>query len=181
MVAGRLLVGLLVLGQAACLIPQDDPILVPLPPTRNRPPRIQENSVTPPRSFPAPTLFTGDNCPEQVLFGVTLEDPDVDDVLTLRWFIDYDPNNNPVSFGTETRVSTTGAAVRGALEQTFSLRPGSPLAVPGIHLVEAVVADGQLIGREPQPLARDEQGNVTEVSYSDTFAWYISVEDQVCP
>lgn len=182
MVYGRgLLFGLLLTAQTACLIPQDDPILDPLPPPRNRPPRILENLVSPPRSFPAPTFFTGQNCPPIVRFEAIVADPDIDDALTVRWFVDYDPRNNPIVWK-EQRIAPSGQEVRTTTSALLELNTATgPLSVEGQHLVEVFVSDGQLINRDPQPLEVAPDGGIINPSYVDTFAWYVNIENQVCP
>lgn len=180
-VCGRTLwLGLLLVAQTACLIPQEDPILDPLPPPRNRPPRILENLVSPPRSFPAPTYFTGQNCPPIVRFEAVVADPDIDDLITARWFVDYDPLNNPVVWK-EDRIPPSGQEVRTTASALLELNTTTgPLSVAGPHLIEVFVSDSQLINRDPQPREIDPDGGIINPGYVDTYAWYINIENQVC-
>jgi len=70
---------------SGCLIPQDDTLLVELPQRRNRPPRILENLVNPPQRITQDFGAAG-RC--ELEFSVAVEDPDVDDLITVSWYLD---------------------------------------------------------------------------------------------
>ena len=169
---------LLAAGLGACLIPPDDRILDFPPPAQNRPPRIIENLAQPDRRV---TLGTGTTCLQT--FSVQVEDPDVDDPIIARWYVDYDATSNPAPYGQDQRLDNNGKALRDE-PATLTLAPsssGSPLATTGAHLVEVLVADGRLVNREPLPHPSVEDGGLNP-SYAVTYAWLVTVDDGVpCP
>jgi hypothetical protein len=165
-----------------CLIPQDDTLLAGLPQRRNRPPRIVEMQVQPPeriiRDFGAEGLCELD-------FSVVVEDPDVDDLLTVRWYLDYD-DQDPTGPYREFQLANNGEPQRGdRATLRINLRAAnSPLSAPGDHLVEAVVSDTRLVGREPVPVGRidlADGGAIINPGYVVTHAWFVTTVRGDCP
>jgi hypothetical protein len=158
-----------------CLVPQDDTLLEGIPERRNRPPRIVESQVQPPepiiQDFGAAGLCELD-------FSVVVEDPDVDDLITVQWFLDYD-SQNPTGYYREFRLANNGEPQRGdrATLRINLQAANSPLSAPGVHLVEAVVADTRLVGRDPEPKSRvvlDDGGVILNPGYVVTQTWFVT-------
>ena len=171
---------------SSCLIPQDDTLFSGVPDPRNRPPRIVENQVSPQtrilREFGSETCRTA--------FEVLVTDPDVDDEITVFWYVDFAPGSGPASLPRFFRLlPTTGNPLRND-RATFEVdlaAAGSPLASPGLHLVEAVVVDGQLnfATRLPVP-ERDSNPDggapiVVDEPYAVSFAWTVETVAGGCP
>ncbi len=166
---------------SGCLIPQEDTLLESLPQRRNRPPRIVETQVQPLeriiQDFGASGLCELD-------FSVVVEDPDVDDLLTVRWYLDYD-DQNPTGPYREFQLINNGEPQRGDRPTLrINLRAAnSPLSAPGVHLVEAVVADTRLVGREPVPVGRlplADGGAIINPGFVVTYTWYVTTVSGGC-
>jgi hypothetical protein len=158
-----------------CLVPQDDTLLEGIPERRNRPPRIVEDQVQPPDSI-IQDFGAGDLC--ELDFSVVVEDPDVDDLITVRWYLDYN-NQNPTGYYREFQLANNGEPQRGdRATLRINLRAAnSPLSTPGTHLVEAVVADTRLVGRDPQPVSTiplDDGGVIINPGYVVTRSWFVT-------
>lgn len=171
------------LGLGGCLIPQDDTEFAGLPPPRNRPPRIVENQVSPQTRIIRE--FGSDTCREE--FEVLVVDPDVDDRITVSWFVDYTPGQQSIDFTTE--LANTGFPQRDD-RATFVVdlsAAGSPLSAPGLHTVEAVVADRTLIAStrltvpETEPNPDGGSPIVVDEGYVVTYAWTVETVAGVCP
>jgi hypothetical protein len=158
-----------------CLVPQDDTLLQSIPQRRNRPPRIVETQVQPPDPI-IEDFGAGDLC--ELDFSVVVEDPDVDDLITVRWYLDYD-DQNPTGYYRETTLANNGEPQRG---ERASLRinlraANSELSTPGVHLVEALVTDARLSGRDPVPLSTTVLDGGTVIinpGYVVTHAWFVT-------
>ena len=179
----RLASGLLVAALCAasgCLIPQDDTYLTGLAEARNRPPRIVETQVQP--SNRIQTLGAG-RCEED--FSVVVEDLDVDDLITVRWYVDYDAQTNPTGPFREFQLANNGQALRGdqaTLHVNLSAA-NNPLSKPGTHLVEAVVSDTRLLGRNPAPvevIKFPDGGSIENPGYVVTYAWFVTTVQGDC-
>lgn len=160
---------------SGCLIPQESRILEPVPAVRNRPPRILEELVTPPRVIRTPN---GPNC--RLDFEYKVEDPDVEDVLTTRWYIytNFDPNLPAYREG---QIPPDGKTVRdrsATLSIDFAAAE-NPLRLEGVYAMEALVSDGTLINRQPQP--RHLPGGDTDPTYAVSYAWVVIVSAGSCP
>ncbi|MFN0064494.1 MAG: hypothetical protein ACKVPX_18480 [Myxococcaceae bacterium] len=180
----RLASALLVLSSLVvspgCFVLQDAVYLETL---ANRPPRIVEEGAFPDRRITVPQL---PGC--AVNFSVPAEDPDVDDSLTARWYVDYDRDNNPTPFREFPPLPNTGRALRAA--PAALTIPLDALATPltlGEHVVEVLISDGDVINRVPQPRAPvgvlPDGGRIAQETYAVTYAWFIEVTSQgtVCP
>jgi len=167
----------------ACVLPQEDRVLN-FPPLRNRPPRIMEELNVKPDNRVIEIPVNVDPCP-RLEFGFFAEDPDVDDTLNVRWFIDYHVLQN---LGVaEQTLSPSGKPVRddtgsytvdlaGALTE-----PEARLQLVGTHVVEAILFDGRL-GPQRKPLPRTPaiDGGVENPSYAVSYAWVVQTM-RSCP
>jgi hypothetical protein len=178
--AGRV-VGLLLGGAVllpACLLPQEDHVIQPLPPAANQPPRIVENLLQPANRFV--TVQNGSDCPN-LIFLAPVSDPDVGDTLTYNFYVD--PNLFP-AFVKQATIANNGQADRAdpaSYEVSFAT-PG-PLQQPGDHVVEVLVSDGALVNRDPQPrqITLLDGGIGFEPTYAVTYAWTVTVVAGPCP
>jgi hypothetical protein len=162
----------------ACLLPQDDNILVDISPPVNRPPGIIEADVEPPnRIF---TVDGGAGCPD-LTFSAPVEDPDVEDVLYFNFYVDSEVDAAQVAQGT---VPPSGSAIR-AVAATYSVSFSSPgkVQTPGTHFVEVLVADGPLVNGIPQPktVVLPDGGTRTDESFATSYTWLVTVTDGPCP
>ena len=163
----------------ACLLPQDDTILVDIPPPVNQPPSILEAQVE-----PSSRIFTvdgGAGCPD-LLFSAPVEDPDLMDVLYYDYYVDsVDDSTGQVAQGT---VPPNGSAIRGqaALYDVDWASPGQ-LQTPGTHLVQVLVADGPLVNGVPQPrtVALPDGGTRLDTTFAVSFSWRVTVTGGACP
>jgi hypothetical protein len=165
---------------SGCLIPQDDTLLVELPQRRNRPPRILENLVNPPERI-TQDFGTVGRC--ELEFSVAVEDPDVDDLITVSWYLDYSAENR-TGYYRQVALANNGEPQRGD-RATLRINLGaanSPLSEPGVHLVEALVSDARLVGRDPEqrrvPLA--DGGVIINPGYAVTYAWFVNTVSRDC-
>jgi hypothetical protein len=161
----------------------DPAYLDPLP---NRPPRLIEESAQPQRRVTVPAL---PGC--SITFRIQAEDPDLQDTLFARWFIDYDPQSNPSPYSESelTFAEPVGNAPRQRIPATLTIRldaANNPLPL-GDHVVEVLVADGALINRVPVPRAPigtfPDGGPIQDQSYAVSYAWFVDVtnEGTACP
>jgi hypothetical protein len=167
---------------SGCLLPQEDTELGDF--TRlNRPPRIVEdpNGIFPDRQT---TVENGLGCSSKVDFEAPVEDPDIDDAVTWRWYIDYDPENARTNRARDEGVlPPTGEARRG------SVKFGVPVAdnpdfLPGVRVVTLMVFDGNLgtfegPGSTP-PVDRLPGLDAGNPRYSTTFDWIVTVRNEDC-
>ncbi|HEY1909271.1 MAG TPA: hypothetical protein VGG91_24715 [Myxococcaceae bacterium] len=173
---------LLVLAAAvvlpACLLPQEDHIIQPLPPLMNQPPRILENLLQPSSRFV--TVRNGTDCPN-LTFLAPVSDPDITDTLIYNFYVD--PDLFP-AFVKQATITNNGQADRSdpaTLEVSFAT-PG-PLQQPGDHVVEVLVSDGALVNRDPQPrkVTLLDGGTGLDPTYAVTYAWTVTVVQGSCP
>ncbi|HET9036689.1 MAG TPA: hypothetical protein VFN45_10805 [Myxococcaceae bacterium] len=179
--SARRLLGLLLAAAVAlpaCLLPQEDHIIQPLPPLLNQPPRILENLLQPAGRFF--TVRNGGDCPN-LTFLAPVSDPDVGDTLIYNFYVD--PNLFP-AFVKQATIPNNGEADRSdpaTFEVSFAT-PG-PLQQPGDHVVEVLVSDGALVNREPQPkpVTLLDGGTALNPTYAVTYAWTVTVVAGPCP
>ena len=176
------LTGLLALGLSGCLLPLPGDDVLPLPDAKNRPPRIEELNVTPQGRIVS--LDVGNGCVLQL--GLPVSDPDLEDLITVRWFVDFDTTPvegepDDTSFS-ETLLVSTGREQRGNASITLRTNTaGSRLATPGLHLVEAYVSDGRLqvvnldgvLVVQPLPREVDADGGIIDPNYVVSYAWFV--------
>lgn len=170
---------LTVLAMGGCLVPQDYRFSDDPPPFKNNPVKI----VLP--TEPEGTTITtnngqggGSGC--SLDFSVFVTDPDLNDPITVQWFVDYDPVTNP-SIYREELLNNVGTPVRGPADLRMDLdATGNPLKPAGLHVLEFLVADGQIVNRIPQPKSQDPDAGVNP-SYVDRYVWIVNVEPGDCP
>ncbi|MBI3183119.1 MAG: hypothetical protein HYZ28_13355 [Myxococcales bacterium] len=147
-------------------------------PTRrpqNSPPRFDDSATSPASPF---TIGNGPRC--AVTFSARAEDPDLGDVLYGLWFIDdFNRNAAPIA---QAELPPSGAKERPPLELAESVGAAtSALHASGQHLVELIVSDGVLEGREPLPRERLGDGAKIE-TFAATLRWELEVQQGVdCP
>ncbi|RYZ42001.1 MAG: hypothetical protein EOO71_09680 [Myxococcaceae bacterium] len=159
---------------SGCLIPQDEALLEGVPQFKNRPPRIVEEQVEP--SERILRAFGVGTCTQD--FSVVVEDPDVDDRLTVEWYVDYNPSE-PVGFYRQIVLANTGQPRRddrGTLHMDLR-SANNPLGTPGIHLVEALVTDRHLTNRQPDPpeeVFLADGGLVKNPGFVTSYSWVVN-------
>jgi len=164
-----------VLLMSGCLLPQDYKLIDDLPAkVMNRPPRILDDSATPGLLT---VLDVGSDC--SLTFRASVEDPDTDAVgLRVRWFIDWS-QSDPQPFDEDTlqpeNLSVQGESVSLTLNVNSA---GSPLSL-GEHVIEVMVADGEILERQPRQTF-DGDGGIVDPRYSDFYAWFVSVKSTDC-
>lgn len=173
-------VGLVALGAlygAGCLLPQEDMLLQTITPT-NRSPWIRENRVT--LNGAAARVLTSGNAPTcSLVFEATAEDPDVDDTVRWRYYVDFsDANRAPELEGTFTNTGTAQRAESPKL--TVLDIANSPRFQIGTHVVTFMVFDGELGARDgpgsvPPPDIVPGGSDGGNPRYSDTVAWVVTV------
>src|SRR5262245_57433782 len=148
---------------SGCLLSQEDRVL-DFPAQRNRPPRIMEELTITPNRFTQVQL--SDPCPE-LKFEFNAEDPDVDQLLTVRWYIDYPrgfyPNEQPLLPNGKPQRDERGSLT---VNLASSLTPPlNLLQSSGPHVLEAVLYDFHL-GPERNPLPiSGADGGILNPSY----------------
>src|SRR6218665_280985 len=160
-----------------CLIPQDEAFLSELPIPRNRPPRIVEKQVQP--SERIIRGYGSDFCSME--FSVIVEDPDVGNTLTANWFVDYDPNQ-PRGADRVVRLDPKDDNVvrdeRAYFQPNFNSVVFDRLNTPGDHIVEVLVADSALVGRDPQPtvIKLPDGQDFSDPGYAVSYVWFVRTE-----
>ncbi len=171
-------VGVVVGTLTGCIIAQEEYSLSEVPIPRNRPPRIVERQVTPTeRNLRG---YGADRC--ELSFSVIVEDPDISSLLYAYWYVDYDPTDTRGA-DSEGRVRPTpGKTVRDE-RATFSSRVNSTnfnrLNAPGDHVVEVVISDTALVGREPEPsnvIRLDDGTDFVDPGYTASYVWFVRTE-----
>jgi hypothetical protein len=163
---------------SGCLISQEEIFLNEVPVPRNRPPRIVESQVQ-----PSERIIRGygtDVC--DLEFSVIVEDQDVANTLRAYWFVDDEPNQLHVPQA-EVRLdpSKEGKPVRddrASYHPRFNSTQFSRLNAPGDHVVEVVVSDTVLSGRDPQPtlIKLRDGSDFADPGYSASYAWFVKTE-----
>ena len=167
---------LLLLG--GCLLPQEDNILLEIPPPVNQPPGILESEAQ-----PSSRIFTvdgGAGCPDLV-FSAPVEDPDVQDTLYFDYYVDSQADSAQVAQGT---VPPSGGAIRTeAATYTVDFSTPGLVQTPGMHLVEVLVADGPLVNGVPLPkqVQLADGGTRTDMTFAVSYTWLVTVTDGGCP
>jgi len=129
---------------ASCLVPVNPPVLDAGGLATNHPPAITPELLSPPEGI----VLLNANCSEHAFSLGAIYEQDRDDLLYVRWFIDYDEENHP-SFAQDGLVQSAGvSSLRPG--PTFLLQPGSARQFP----------NGVMIGA-------DSEGHRLEVLVSD--------------
>ena len=165
---------------SGCLLSQEDRVL-DFPAQRNRPPRIMEELTITPNRFTQVQL--SDPCPE-LKFEFNAEDPDVDQVLTVRWYVDYPRGLYPVEQALSPNANGKPQRDdRGSLTVNLASRLDFPLTLlqsPGPHVLEAVLYDFHLgPDRIPLPISGAD-GGILNPSYVVSYAWVVDM-GRTCP
>ncbi len=164
---------------SGCLLSQEDRVLN-IPAQRNRPPRIMEELLD-----PKARVMRIPDC-RDLAFTFNAEDPDVDDLLTVRWYVDYDRTQLFIQDNEQT-LQRSGKPQRddpGSLTINLNspalVLPASQLQTPGPHVVEAVLFDFRLArDRTPLPIPGAD-GEILNPSYAVSYAWVVEMETS-CP
>jgi len=124
-------------------------------------------------------------CPN-LEFRFFAEDPDVDETLTVRWYVDYQVLQVSVDNAEQT-LSPSGEAVRNDTgSYTVNLDgaltgPEARLQQVGPHVVEAILFDGRLgAQRKPLPRTPAVDGGIENPSYAVSYAWVVNTM-RPCP
>ncbi len=158
---------------SGCLLSQEDRVLN-VPPQRNRPPRIIEERMNPLARFRQVP-----DC-NPLNLQIWAEDPDVNDTLKVRWYIDYQ-RTAPSFVGDEQIIDASGQPERpDKIELTVDLStrlgpPADQLQRAGTHIVEAVVFDNRIVSplRIPVPFTPADAGVVENPSYAASYAFVV--------
>ncbi|MEK7704787.1 MAG: hypothetical protein AAB426_07485 [Myxococcota bacterium] len=165
------LLPLLLVGASACLLP---PPITELPAEQNQPPRIEPTSL---RWDPTDGPRTMSTHCASYRFYALVSDPDAEDTLYWRVFVDYHRDRNPLE--TEEHVLDPQAGDRSL---SFSVDPQGDTRfgvaegrLAQAHTVELFVADRPFYQDERPPLARavEDGGEV------DSFIWTVELSDAV--
>lgn len=149
----------------------------------NRPPRIIGTPT------PASAFLQVGNAPGCKLdFEVQVADPDIDDTLWVRYYVDYDRNTNP-QFRQETQFANTGREERPPLARRFTSNLElvtdplhAPTAPDDPHVVEAVVFDGSIDFETREPATRaafslPDGGVFLEPTFVVIHRWVVQTVD----
>lgn len=170
--------GISVGALGGCLIPQGEEYLSELPAKLNHPVRIVEKQVQPPERIIRG--YGTDLC--DLDFSVIVEDPDIGDTIRAYWFVDYD-TNQPRGADSEVKIEPKGIKAardeRASFHSRFDPADINRLNIPGDHVVEVVVTDTALAGREAQPkgiIQRPDGTNYVDPGYTASYAWFVRTE-----
>ena len=150
-------------------------------PRRNHYPRIVDGLSKP--EDPVVKLELGSNC-KIPGFSAVVEDPDLEDPIRSRWFVDPDVSFSGVSFTAPT-LPSSATSVRNtpivAPQQLFDV--GGKLAEAGQHRLVLVIADGEFgVGIETLPLnIVIHDAGVKDPTYTDRFTWFVTTDRNGCP
>lgn len=149
-----------------CLIPPGDTFF------ENEPPHIVDAEP----SNGTVTVADGKGCTE-LSFKAVVADPDLDDLIRWRWFVDEAPVAENVIFNLEQRAERQTFAGWASVPKDTE----SPLRAVGAHTVELVVADTDIVGRSAAPRGRSIDGGVVPGGV-DRLRWTV-VQQQAadCP
>lgn len=171
-------VALLVQG---CLLPQDNQLLSESPIFKNQVPRILEDQLEPSL---VTTLQLGSNC-MPVPFRASVEDRDLADRIRIRWYVDVESEF-------QSKYSVSGGVLEPAASTArppFQSPPAlfaapSPLAVAGQHRLTLVIADGEFIDNGistlRRPRALTDGGTIDDLTYTDSFTWFVNTSLSPC-
>ncbi|MFY0567888.1 hypothetical protein ACN28E_29220 [Archangium lansingense] len=145
---------------------------------RNRPPRIVESQVQPTERIIRG--YGSDLC--NLEFSIIVEDPDVNNRLLAYWYVDFDPSQTRGEDDRDTIEPRDRKVVRderASFQVNFGSADFNRLNTPGDHIVEVVVTDTSLVGREPAesktiPLA--DGGTLIDPGYAATYVWFVRTE-----
>lgn len=177
-------VGALTLGAVlgtGCLLPQEDTLLEDFTPV-NRPPRILEDQARL-NSNPQRQQEIGNGYGCELHFEAFVEDPDVEQLVRWRWYVDYYTSDLDRTAPVDENVFTNnGKALRPPTRFIVPKLADNPQFRPGVHVVTLMVFDGILgtfdgPGTPPSDPAGVDAGNPF---YSTTFDWIVTVNVEDC-
>lgn len=176
------------LSMTACLPPWEVPMIPEEPFVLNRPPRI---IGTPEPKAVFTEIGNAPGC--RLDFRVAVADPDIDDTIRVRYYVDYEKDP---STGVELEYvyDNTGTEQRQPADRPYTAlldQVVNPLHAPtpedAPHVVEAVVFDGAL-NNAREPLGKEVPAGVApdagfiNPSYVVIHRWLVrTVEGQTCP
>ena len=164
-----------------CLISPEDQMFPNLPSKKNAPPRLIENSVTPPRSEEF-VLHLGERCPRQV-FSVDIDDDSA--TLSHAWFVDDHEHTKSGGDRGDSQSFTGKVRTLGANPQFVSgLPPGTK------RLVEVIVTDGRFfvntanlnaLDIDSSETGLDEKGDVVpQQPFRVSCSWVVTIISGPC-
>ncbi len=148
-------------------------------PVQNQPPRILPASLNPPPEEGWRRMSI--NCTTPYIFLASVSDPDADDTVYWRVFIDYHRDENdrlpPVGEllpnAADPRAERVLSFPVMATDPNFGSRLGEP------HAVELWVADRPFYTDGRSPLGRAVQGDGVDQGLTDSFVWAVGLADIV--
>ena len=162
-----------------CPLPQPLPAVQRVDGATVVPPRILTETATPQEAL----VSVGTACPagSVLRFDADLEDPDLDDLVEARWFVDYAATAAGSGYVAEfPPASADGADPRRAL--TGYPFPVVPAPAGEAHVVELVVSNGfyPALG-EPAGVALPRRTPLPGYE-TQTYRWFVVYEDAgPCP
>ena len=173
------LVSLSLFVGAGCLAPVDAPIADAGGAPINRAPAIAPEQTTPSEGI----VQLNANCSEQEFRIGAVDEMDLNDVLYVRWFVDYDGEDN-VGIAQDSLLPREQVTTR-RVGTSFRLQFNSPRHFPNglrigaaeAHQLEAVVSDRDFVsGQTPLNRAVPEEARFDHV-------WWLLVfsDDEDCP
>jgi hypothetical protein len=188
--AQRLLTGVFLLAAlSGCLLPQDIQVLPDLPPAKNTAPQILDEGVRP--NVTSITIKVGMGCKPNLTTGfeVPVKDDDYDeargaytDKISSLWIVD--PNGTNPGFPGRAAPPFSPTDVRLLGNPSEILGAGSALTVAGPHVLQVIVADGDLVGiGMPEPVFKPlpDGGTFEDPTYTDSYQWNVLTVQGVCP
>jgi hypothetical protein len=154
---------------AACPLPQPLPVVQRTNGTTVTPPRVIAESATPAQAL----IRVGDACPSTstVAFSALLDDPNVDDAVQARWFVDYDAGAHGVLGIEDVAAAADPSNPIRSLAAPFVYRitdhaPAQP------HVVELVVSNG-FYGLGGDPLGSPVNRTAQPGFEAQVFRWIV--------
>jgi hypothetical protein len=168
-------------------------LLPDLPPQKNRPPRIIDHTPGVETG-----LSLGPHCKREN-FSVNVDDPDFQDQIAHRWFVDPDEGFT-LAFVEGASLPRLSALADGGSPSTIRVvTPPTKLFSIGnalvdldkLHHLTLVISDGEFVpgdinGTDTKVLTfpgltLPDGGPVTDSSYIDTFTWNVVTSHSPCP
>ena len=187
--AGALL--MLCLGVSACLLPQDEPQLIP--PFRNQAPRIRPEKVNPPHSFQVDRPTLNQECPLPNI-EVTVEDPNFSDPIYVKWMVFREDGTKDTRQVDVPLIEPRGTLDRPTLSPPDTLFTDTALADLAVdggvsrHRLDLFIADAFLSfdakgvpsARPMQPVPGPDGGPIENPSYIDSYSWIVTTVPRLC-
>ncbi|MBI3179056.1 MAG: hypothetical protein HYZ27_05305 [Deltaproteobacteria bacterium] len=159
---------------SACVLPPPNEEGVPV---QHQPPRILPASLNPPPEEGWRNISI--QCTTPYIFLASVSDPDADDTVYWRVFVDYQrvENDRLPPIGELPPNAADPRAERVLSFPIMSTDPnfGARLAEP--HTVELWVADRRFHTDGRSPLGRAVQGEGADAGLTDSFVWAVGLTD----